>query len=77
MFYIFTIPQGNYVETKSLHGSQKHKWIDKNTLEVRLEVIPNYELERMIISFAEEVKIIRPVELKNRIREPFRNALKD
>ncbi|MEB2786501.1 helix-turn-helix transcriptional regulator [Algoriphagus persicinus] len=62
---------GHYIETKPLHGSQKSKWLDDQILEVRLEVIPNYELERLILSYADSVKVIQPtafIELiKNRI----------
>lgn len=50
----------HYIKTKPIHGSQKDKWIDSNTLEVRLEVIPNYELERLILSYADSVKVIGP-----------------
>lgn len=29
------------IETKPIHAYQKNKWLDANTLEVRLELIPN------------------------------------
>lgn len=59
----------HYISTKPIHGSQKTKWIDTNTLEVRLEVIPNYEIERLILSYAESVKILAPKSLKIKIIE--------
>ena len=30
---------GNYMETKPIHGSQKSKWLDENTLEITLDII--------------------------------------
>jgi len=56
---------GNYIQTKPLHGSQKAKWIDVDTLEVKLEIIPNYELERLILSYSESIKVIKPIILKD------------
>lgn len=48
------------IETKPIHAYQKNKWLDANTLEVRLELIPNYEFERLVLSYAESVKVISP-----------------
>ena len=39
-----------YVITKPIHPSQKHK-NDPTGLEVKIKVIPNFELERLILSF--------------------------
>ncbi|MFZ1702799.1 MAG: WYL domain-containing protein [Saprospiraceae bacterium] len=54
---------GKYVENKPIHGSQKSRWLDAYTLEVRLCLIPNYELESLILSYGESVKIISPYTL--------------
>lgn len=66
---------GYYVETKPLHGSQKPKWLDENTFQVRLELIINYELERLILSYADTVKVIQPLHFAEKIRERLENAL--
>jgi len=62
-----------YVETKPLHPSQKSKWID-GKLRVSIEVIPNYELESLILSFGEKVRVIEPPELKNKISLRLKDA---
>jgi len=67
---------GNYMETKPLHGSQKSKWIDNNTLEVTLNVIINYELERLILSYADSVSVIQPLSLAKSIKNRLETALK-
>ena len=67
---------GNYIETKPLHGSQKSKWLDDTTLEVTLQIIINYELERLILSYADSVAVIQPKTLSNAIRNRLKEALK-
>ena len=66
---------GNYMETKPLHGSQKSNWIDDNTLEITLDVIINYELERLVLSYADNVSVIEPLSLHKSIKTRLKNAL--
>ncbi len=68
---------GNYIETKPLHGSQKPKWIDDNTFEITLDIIINYELERLILSYADSVYVIKPLSLADRIKKRLEEALKE
>ena len=65
---------GKYMETKPLHGSQKSKWIDSETLEVSLQVIVNYELERLILSYADSVLVIEPERLASSIKKRHNQA---
>ncbi len=60
---------GRYMENKSIHETQKHKWLDANTFEVKIKVILNYELERLILSYGESVTVIAPQILKEKIKE--------
>lgn len=66
---------GNYMATKPIHGSQIPKWIDDNNLEITLDIIINYELERLILSYADSVSVVHPLNLvekiKNRLEEAF------
>lgn len=54
---------GNYIISKPLHGSQRAKWINNEILEVNLKLILNYELENLILSYAECVQVLSPPEL--------------
>ena len=65
-----------YVESKPIHGSQKSKRIDNNTLEVKLNLIMNYELERLIISYADSVKVLSPTYLRKAIKTRIQNTFK-
>lgn len=65
----------SYIITKPLHPTQKHK----NTptgLEVRIQVIPNYELESLILSFGDSVEIISPISLRDKIAKRLNRAQK-
>ena len=64
-----------YMKTKPLHGSQKSKWLDEKTLEVRLKVMLNYELERLILSYADSVVVIKPISLKSAIKDRLHSAI--
>jgi predicted DNA-binding transcriptional regulator YafY len=66
---------GKYMETKPLHGSQKSSWIDSNIFEVRLTMYINYELERLILSYADSVKVIAPAGLENIIKKRMEQAI--
>jgi predicted DNA-binding transcriptional regulator YafY len=60
---------GKYMENKSIHETQKNKWLDEHTLELKIKVVINYELERLILSYGESVKVIAPQQLQNKIKE--------
>lgn len=62
-----------YVITKPLHPTQKHK-NDSSGLEVRIKVRPNFELERLILSFGEQVKVISPKDFQNNISKHLKSA---
>lgn len=66
---------GKYMENKSIHETQKHKWLDANTFELKIKVILNYELERLILSYCESVKVVAPQILKEKIKERLLNGL--
>lgn len=60
---------GHYIETKPIHGSQRANWIQENLLEVKLDLIINYELEQFILSYAESIKVIQPQSLASQIKD--------
>ena len=66
-----------YIETKPIHESQKPPVRDEQTCIVTIQVIPNYELESLLLSFGEKVKVLEPEDLKenlkNRIKQMANN----
>jgi predicted DNA-binding transcriptional regulator YafY len=71
----FSQEQAPYIITKPLHPSQKRKDI-VDGLEVSIEVIPNFELERLILSFGDSVEVITPTWHRERIKNVLSNASK-
>lgn len=65
---------GKYIESKPIHGSQKVKWIDAKTLEANFQLIINYEFERLILSYADSIKVIKPNKLAVLIKERLKEA---
>jgi predicted DNA-binding transcriptional regulator YafY len=63
-----TKEQAPYIETKPLHPTQKSYWQDDKLI-VEFKVIPNYELETLILSFGENIKVQKPNNLSKKIRE--------
>lgn len=57
-----------YIETKPIHGSQKVISRDERAVNVALELIPNYELESLILSFGEKLEVLEPKDFREKIR---------
>jgi len=58
-----------YIVTKPLHGSQKIKERQEQNTIVSLDLIPNYELESLLLSYGEGIEVIEPIELRKKITE--------
>jgi predicted DNA-binding transcriptional regulator YafY len=63
----FTKEQAPYIETKPLHPTQKLDWVG-DSLIAKIEVIPNYELETLILSFGEKVEVLESEDLRKKIK---------
>ncbi len=62
--------QASYIATKPIHESQKKNMVRvKDGFETTIRVIPNYELEMLILSFGERVKVLSPESLRETIAE--------
>ncbi len=64
----FTKEQAPYIITKPLHPTQKHKWVNESLI-VAIKVIPNYELESLILSFGEKAKVVELKSLRDKIQK--------
>ncbi len=54
-----------YIETKPLHGTQKVVGRSNDSVTITIEVKLNYELQSLLLSHGENIKVIEPVELRN------------
>jgi predicted DNA-binding transcriptional regulator YafY len=70
---LFSPEAAPYVITKPLHPSQKHKTLPEG-LEVEIKVIPNIELERLILSYGEDVTVLSPTSIQVQIESRLQKA---
>lgn len=61
-----------YIKSKPVHGSQS---IKGNVLKLQLKL--NYELESVILSYGEKMKVLEPVELRKKILKRMKEAIKN
>jgi len=71
----FCPAQAPYIHTKPLHGTQKEK-SDESGMTITIEVIPNVELEQLILRYGENCKVLEPEELKTKIQQRLDDSLK-
>ncbi|MDX6183997.1 WYL domain-containing protein [Flavobacterium sp. Fl-77] len=65
-----------YVLTKPLHNTQR--LIQQNedgSIIIHLFIIPNYEMERLLLGFGGGIEIIRPENLRNRMKKILQKAI--
>ena len=63
-----------YVLTKPIHHTQQIIEHNDNGLTIRIDVIPNFELEREILGFGENVKVLAPKNLQRKIQKRLDQA---
>jgi len=56
-----------YIKTKPIHGSQKIKQQTNGEFELSLDVVPNYELEAVLLGYGEGLVVTGPIAFKNKI----------
>jgi predicted DNA-binding transcriptional regulator YafY len=71
---LFSAKQSPYIKTKPIHETQKQYEVEEGLL-VKIKVIPNFELEQLILSFGDGVKVITPIHLKDKILARIQNSL--
>jgi predicted DNA-binding transcriptional regulator YafY len=71
----FQKPEGEYVRSLPLHPSQSIQREDESSIDIALDVILNHELEREILAYGEEVEVIAPLQLREKIAKRTRKML--
>lgn len=66
--------QAAYIRTKPLHQSQKPIRAVDNGFETSIKVIPNYELEKLIMSFGDRIVILSPDHFRKKIGAQMKKA---
>ena len=66
-----------YIKTKPLHESQKLRRFEFGGSIVELDLFINYELEQLLLSFGDGIKVLAPDSLKEKIKDKLASALKN
>lgn len=64
-----TLKIAPYIKTKPLHGSQKTITDSEDGFTFSIEVIPNYELEQLLLSYGEAITIIGPPDFRQKMKQ--------
>lgn len=64
-----------YIKTKPLHQSQRIRVNEDGSSTVKIKVIINYELEQLLLSFADGVTVVSPDHLAEKIKGRLAAAL--
>jgi predicted DNA-binding transcriptional regulator YafY len=73
----FTPLEGLYIKAQPIHHTQKTLKDTKKEFRISIDVIPSHELNMQILSYGENVKVIKPLKLKNEIMDTMKKALKN
>lgn len=65
-----------YIENKPIHGSQRIIERGEVVSKIEIEVIPNYELRALILSYGDGIEVISPIGLRNDFKAIFERLLK-
>ncbi|MEL6924013.1 MAG: WYL domain-containing protein [Bacteroidota bacterium] len=75
---VYKVDRSNapYVLTKPFHRSQQvvERHAD-GAISFSIKVIPNFELERLLLGFGESLEVLQPARLRRRMQEKFKIAL--
>ncbi|MEM7162569.1 MAG: WYL domain-containing protein [Bacteroidota bacterium] len=67
-----------YVLTKPFHHSQEILETDaKGNITIRIKVHLNFELERLILGFGDAIQVLKPRQLKQRIKKKLQRAIEN
>jgi predicted DNA-binding transcriptional regulator YafY len=56
-----------YIISKPIHGSQKIKENNENGLTIEIQVYPNFEFIQQVLFYGNNVKVLKPVEIREKI----------
>jgi predicted DNA-binding transcriptional regulator YafY len=73
----FNVKQGLYVKAQPIHPTQKIVKETKNEVHIAITVIPSYELTSQILSYGNDVELLKPKYLRNLIKSHLENSIKN
>lgn len=74
MVLTFAPEQANYLKSQPIHHSQKVMKDTSKEFRISLELVVNYELKTLLMSFGDKVKVIKPDTLAAEIKQSMQKA---
>ena len=71
----FSAALAPYIKTQHLHHSQKNISEDENGLVISLRLIPNPELTQLLLSYGNDVKVLKSERLKMEVEKVWRKCV--
>ena len=69
-------PADYYIETKPIHHSQRVLERHDDYTIMSLDLIPTYEFETIMMTYADKCEILEPLDLREKIKERAKNIVK-
>ena len=69
-------PTSSYIETKPIHHSQRVVERHEEYTIFSLDLIPTYEFETIMLTYADKCEILEPLDLREKIKERAKNIVK-
>lgn len=73
----FTPKEGNYIKSLPLHPSQKLLVENDEETRFEYELIPSYDFRMELLSYGDQVKVVKPESLKKKIAQQLEAALQN
>lgn len=70
----FAVLEGKYIKSQTLHSSQKILADIAKELRISINVMISYELQMQIMSYGDQVKVIKPASLAKKVKEMHKKA---
>lgn len=71
----FTPREGRYVKSLPLHHSQKLILEDQNETRFSYDLIPSYDFKMELLSYGDQVKVLKPESLRTAIQNELKKAV--
>jgi predicted DNA-binding transcriptional regulator YafY len=65
-----------YILTKPIHGTQRKVGEDNDGILIQIQVIPNFELKQLLLSFGDALEVMAPETFREEIMETIRKMKK-
>jgi predicted DNA-binding transcriptional regulator YafY len=66
-----------YIKAQPIHSTQKIVRETKKEIQIAITIIPSYELTSQILSYGNDVELLKPKYLRNAIKSLLEDSIKN